>query len=395
MESTRSPGGHRAWSISRLDNDKYTIRNIGTNHYAASPSFPKVEGNIITTQNLQQWDIRETGVKGKYVIYTTAADIDLFWGLANGQLETPISLREIPNTPSNQWELTKVDLWRVVGHLRGKLAEHTKLFDDYRKLQDEHRKLQDENLQLRRDMKLRDEERKPSDSVGLMDIKVALDAVQQERARHARAEAKLVTSHQMAFQQERERHTRVEGELITSQQIASQQERARHLQAEAELRTYYEKLLAEKVREAEKWRRARTVPLWFLVGSARPLLDDPFQWVTASAGGADSASASSAVESLLDASRDNYGFYSADFLSSLTFIFGNLRRLCSLYHRNVLFDFIILFNVKVNQNPDRLSSSQHLLHQDHHTSPTAISLSPPASPFSPHPKTIGKTEYKT
>ncbi|TDL21066.1 hypothetical protein BD410DRAFT_829269 [Rickenella mellea] len=113
----------KVWSISRLDNDKYTIRNIETNDYAASQKYPAPEENIITRKNLHQWVIKETAVKGRYVICTTGTHVDLFWGLPDGELDTPISLRERPNTPSNQWELTKVDLWAVVGALRAKLAE--------------------------------------------------------------------------------------------------------------------------------------------------------------------------------------------------------------------------------------------------------------------------------
>ncbi|TDL13527.1 hypothetical protein BD410DRAFT_846859 [Rickenella mellea] len=227
----------KTWSISRLDNNQYTIRNIGTEQYAASANFPAIEGQIITKQDLQQWDIKETGVKGRYVIYTTVANIDLFWGLANGRLRTPISLRDTPNTPSNQWELRKVDSWTVVGALRLKsqnlrgrqtklLDDHTKLQEEHTRLQEEHAKIQEENAGLRSKHKsLQDERAKLGDGVERLNADVAkasLDA-QQERARHVQAEAELVASHERA----------------------SRRERARHLQAEAELKAYYEKLLAE------------------------------------------------------------------------------------------------------------------------------------------------------
>ncbi|TDL21067.1 hypothetical protein BD410DRAFT_840788 [Rickenella mellea] len=204
----------KLWSISRLDNDKYTVRNIETNHYAGSPSFPTVGGSVITTQNLQQWDIKETGVKGRYVIYTSAADIDLFWGLSNPRLLTPISLRDIPNTPSNQWELVKFDLWRDVGHLRAKLADvqnvattllgkHRSLQDDNAKVQDECTKLHDEHTKLQDEhTKLQDENTRLRDGAGRLNEDV-------------------------------------------------RQERARHLQAEAELKAHYEQLLAEEVRSTE------------------------------------------------------------------------------------------------------------------------------------------------
>ncbi|TDL13763.1 hypothetical protein BD410DRAFT_846637 [Rickenella mellea] len=118
-----------------------------------------------------------------------------------------------------------------------------------------HRSL-NEHIQLLKDMKLRDELIKASGSAGVLDINVALDTIQQERARLEQAEFKLMTSVETA-QLERARHTWAEDGLRESHQAAYQQERERHLQAEAELRTYYKKLLAERdqrVREAEKRR---------------------------------------------------------------------------------------------------------------------------------------------
>ncbi|TDL21065.1 hypothetical protein BD410DRAFT_790119 [Rickenella mellea] len=172
------------WSISRLNNGKYTLRNIDSNDYAASRTFPSIEENIIVTPALQQWDIKETAIKGRYVIYTTAADIELFWGLTNGWLFTEISLRDIPNTPSNQWQLTKFDSWRLLGQVRKKLAElrhvnsrlsedYQKLRDDYSKLQDEHTKLQDEHTKLSNTAERRDGD--------------AVEAVQKGGARNLKA----------------------------------------------------------------------------------------------------------------------------------------------------------------------------------------------------------------
>ncbi|TDL21076.1 hypothetical protein BD410DRAFT_840796 [Rickenella mellea] len=143
----------KVWSISRLDNGKHTIRNIATNDYAASVKFPTIEENLITTRYLHQWAIKGTAVKGRYVICTTGAHIELFWGLTDGELNTPVSLRDRPNTPSNQWELTKVDLWEVVGSLRGKLEdlrdENARLKDESARPKDENAGLWDENARLK------------------------------------------------------------------------------------------------------------------------------------------------------------------------------------------------------------------------------------------------------
>ncbi|TDL21044.1 hypothetical protein BD410DRAFT_840765 [Rickenella mellea] len=128
----------KVWSISRLNNDKYTIRNIETNEYAATSTFPAIEQSIITTQALRQWDIKETAVRGRYVICTNRAKSDLYWGLTDDELDTPITLRDSPNTPSNQWELTKVDLWVLLGHMRAKLVG---LRHDYVELQNAYSEL--------------------------------------------------------------------------------------------------------------------------------------------------------------------------------------------------------------------------------------------------------------
>ncbi|TDL21049.1 hypothetical protein BD410DRAFT_840771 [Rickenella mellea] len=239
----------RMWSISHLNNDKYTIRNMETNHYASSPSFPAMGENIITTQALQQWAIKETGVKGRHVIYTTAADIELFWGLANGLLKTPISLRDIPNTPSNQWELIKVDLWRVVGKLRAPLAG---LRDEHKTLQSEHQKIRDEHTKLQGErMRLQDELTK------LQDIHTKLNAdAWQEKARHVQNESELRAFVERRFRRDEARHLQAEAELRESYERAIRQERARHIQAEAETKAYYEELLAERD-QATNQRRLR------------------------------------------------------------------------------------------------------------------------------------------
>ncbi|TDL21074.1 hypothetical protein BD410DRAFT_790127 [Rickenella mellea] len=182
------PNLSKVWSISRLDNGKFSIRNFEMHDYAASPNFPVIEARIVTTWNRQQWEIKETSFKGRYVIYTTAASIDLFWGLSNGHLGTAISLRDTPNTPSNQWELKKVQLWPVVGALRAqrerlrdeharlryehtKLTDkHTKLTDEHTKFRDEHATLEDEHAKLRDEhTKLQDKHTKLRDSVEFLD----------------------------------------------------------------------------------------------------------------------------------------------------------------------------------------------------------------------------------
>ncbi|TDL21084.1 hypothetical protein BD410DRAFT_868470 [Rickenella mellea] len=181
------------WSISLLQNGKYTIRNIETNRYAACTNFPMIDETIIATQELQQWDIKESGFKGRYVIYTTSGSIELFWGLPNGHRHTLICLRDRPNNPANQWEIRTVDSWKVVGQLRANITHlrnvHAELSDEYEQLYDNHTSLLAEHTSLR-----------------------------------------------------------------DSTELLTRQDRARHAQAEAMLKEEYEKLLAEKVSEYEYWR---------------------------------------------------------------------------------------------------------------------------------------------
>ncbi|TDL13908.1 hypothetical protein BD410DRAFT_846528 [Rickenella mellea] len=169
------------WSISRLDNDKYSIRNIETKDYAASPNFPAIEEDIITARNLHQWDVKETAIKGKYVIYTNRAKTDLFWGLTDGQLLTPISLRNKPNTQAANLQNVATIL---LGKNRMLQDENTKLQDEHTKLQDEHTKLQDEHTKLRDGAERLNED------------------VRQERARHLQAEAELKAHYEKLLAEE-------------------------------------------------------------------------------------------------------------------------------------------------------------------------------------------------
>ncbi|TDL21085.1 hypothetical protein BD410DRAFT_829283 [Rickenella mellea] len=177
-----SSGFWKLWSISHLVNDKYTIRNIENDYYAASSNFPAIGENIFTTKELHQWDIKETGVKGRYVICTTASGTEQFWGLADGWLDTPISLQAKPNTTSNQWKLNKAESWTVACALR---AERAYLQNEYAKIWHEHTELQNEHTRLRhKHTKLRDKHTKLCNIFELLDG----DAVETFRKERALAE---------------------------------------------------------------------------------------------------------------------------------------------------------------------------------------------------------------
>ncbi|TDL21054.1 hypothetical protein BD410DRAFT_840775 [Rickenella mellea] len=120
------------WAISRLNNDKYTIRNVETND-----------------------------------IYTTFALTELFWGLTDGELLTPICLRNIPNHPSNQWVVTKI-------------ASRKELEDETLQLRAKLTELQEENTQLHYGI----------DLLNAAAVNASADA-QRERERYEQADRQL------------------------------------------------------------------------------------------------------------------------------------------------------------------------------------------------------------
>ncbi|TDL21031.1 hypothetical protein BD410DRAFT_314089 [Rickenella mellea] len=172
------------WTISPLMNGKFTIKNIETNDYAGFRSLPSTDDIIVAKRTRQNWEIKETGFKGRFVIYTSAAEIDLFWGLTNGELLHPVSLRNAPNHPGNQWLLTKVASRRELEHetlqLRRKLAD----------LEDENTKLRDVVELLKADA-----------------LKTSADA-QRERERYQQAEAELKAHYEKTFAEQHAEYQR-------------------------------------------------------------------------------------------------------------------------------------------------------------------------------------------
>ncbi|TDL21037.1 hypothetical protein BD410DRAFT_840759 [Rickenella mellea] len=188
------------WTISHLNGDKYTIKNMGTNDYAACTIQPGIDDIIVNRRTRYPWTIKETGFKGKYVIYTTAASNELFWGLPNDELSTPISLRDKPNHPSNQWVLTKVpslgELEEETNQWRRKFAElreeNTKLREsiDISKADAERERERHEQAELQLTAKLRGLQ---EGNTKLRDSIDQLKADARERERLERAEAQLQT----------------------------------------------------------------------------------------------------------------------------------------------------------------------------------------------------------
>ncbi|KAF7372439.1 hypothetical protein MVEN_00105200 [Mycena venus] len=93
------------WNVTLLNNKKYTIKNHGFSNFAACEARADSGANVSGRSRQQQWIIKETRVKGQFTISPT--DADLFWGLADGEDSTPITLAAVPTDVKNQWLFAK------------------------------------------------------------------------------------------------------------------------------------------------------------------------------------------------------------------------------------------------------------------------------------------------
>ncbi|KIM88143.1 hypothetical protein PILCRDRAFT_85437 [Piloderma croceum F 1598] len=93
------------WNVTLLNNRKFTIKNHGFDHFAGCETRPEKGDTVFGRERNKQWVIRETRIKGRYTISPT--DGDVFWGLPDGESETPITLASTPNDSKNQWTFTE------------------------------------------------------------------------------------------------------------------------------------------------------------------------------------------------------------------------------------------------------------------------------------------------
>ncbi|KAF7372438.1 hypothetical protein MVEN_00105100 [Mycena venus] len=92
------------WNITLLNNGKYTIKNHGFSSEASCEYRPAQEANLVGGRCTgKQWIIKETRTKDQFTISPT--DADLFWGLTDGEMKTPIVLRETATDRKNHWTL--------------------------------------------------------------------------------------------------------------------------------------------------------------------------------------------------------------------------------------------------------------------------------------------------
>ncbi|TDL15348.1 hypothetical protein BD410DRAFT_796457 [Rickenella mellea] len=99
-----APTRKMLWTVTLLLNGSYSIRNsLSKDTYAIGPAVPKLGDAIVAKQEEQHWEIKETGVKTRYVISRDAYQ-SLFWGLRSKEIGTQVTLRPHPTNSNNQWK---------------------------------------------------------------------------------------------------------------------------------------------------------------------------------------------------------------------------------------------------------------------------------------------------
>ncbi|KAH9923825.1 uncharacterized protein B0H18DRAFT_1120185 [Fomitopsis serialis] len=95
------------WNVVRLGNGKYTVENVEQASYAnAGPRSP-AGGYVVGRGTSQQLAIQETRRKDVYTI--SPADRTLyFWGLEDGDEETPVTLGTTATDSHNHWQFEHV-----------------------------------------------------------------------------------------------------------------------------------------------------------------------------------------------------------------------------------------------------------------------------------------------
>ncbi|KAJ7088264.1 hypothetical protein C8R44DRAFT_892805 [Mycena epipterygia] len=105
IADTDANAASEKWNVTLLNNKRYTIKNHGFSNFAACDTRPNLGDSVSGRSRNKQWIIKETRVRGQFTIAPT--DADLFWGLADGEISTPITLAGAPTDAKNQWIFTK------------------------------------------------------------------------------------------------------------------------------------------------------------------------------------------------------------------------------------------------------------------------------------------------
>ncbi|TDL19436.1 hypothetical protein BD410DRAFT_792261 [Rickenella mellea] len=93
------------WDMKRLENGRYTIRSSQSHEYASEPRDHG--GAIVMHAKENDWTIRETRIKGQFVIGLVRTQA--YWGLAGDDIGTPVTLRDNAVARGNSWVFKKYD----------------------------------------------------------------------------------------------------------------------------------------------------------------------------------------------------------------------------------------------------------------------------------------------
>ncbi|KAJ7738221.1 hypothetical protein DFH07DRAFT_1064566 [Mycena maculata] len=109
VAGTDANTANQKWNVTLLSggNKKYTIKNHGFSNYAACETRAEAGATVSGRSRNQQWIIKETRTKGQFTI--SPSDADLVWGLADGEIGTPITLASTTTDTKNQWIFAKAD----------------------------------------------------------------------------------------------------------------------------------------------------------------------------------------------------------------------------------------------------------------------------------------------
>jgi len=94
------------WNVTLLNNTKYSIKNHEFGYYPHCGTRAS-KGDVIQGKpNMQQLVIKDTRYKGQYTI-SPSDRTELFWGLEDEELGTPITLRDSSTDQRNHWKFVK------------------------------------------------------------------------------------------------------------------------------------------------------------------------------------------------------------------------------------------------------------------------------------------------
>ncbi|CAE6479315.1 unnamed protein product [Rhizoctonia solani] len=98
----------KIWSVERLSNGRYTIKNARNAMFASHETCPKEESTVYANKDAKEWIIEESTSTDQHFIKCTEAD--LYWGLEVSVGKKVIVLRSGENDKRNLWRLTQANI---------------------------------------------------------------------------------------------------------------------------------------------------------------------------------------------------------------------------------------------------------------------------------------------